>query len=40
VNHLALNLRFNTMNIADTLERIAEKALPEFHSKEKENQDV
>ncbi|MEM5564720.1 LLM class oxidoreductase [Psychroserpens sp. AS72] len=33
VNHLALNLRFNTRNIDATLERIAEKVLPEFHLK-------
>ena len=32
VNHLALNLRFNTMTIDDTLERIAKQVLPEFHS--------
>ena len=33
VNHLALNLRFNTMNFDDTLERISKHVLPEFHSK-------
>lgn len=33
VNHLALNLRFNSMNINDTLERIATHVLPEFHNK-------
>ena len=32
VNHLALNLRFNTMTMNDTLERIAKQVLPEFHS--------
>lgn len=32
VNHLALNLRFNTMNMDDTLERISKQVLPEFHS--------
>ena len=36
VNHLALNLRFNTMNIDDTLERIAKQVLPEFHLSNKE----
>ncbi|MDO7173543.1 LLM class oxidoreductase [Mariniflexile sp. AS56] len=36
VNHLALNLRFNTMDINDTLERIAAHVLPEFHSTEKQ----
>tara|TARA_R110002049_G_scaffold88627_9_gene223518 strand:- start:3039 stop:4016 length:978 start_codon:yes stop_codon:yes gene_type:complete len=36
INHLALNLRFNTMNIEDTLERIAKQVLPEFHSNKKE----
>ncbi|GGZ69997.1 LLM class oxidoreductase [Algibacter mikhailovii] len=35
VNHLALNLRFNALNIDETLERIAEKVLPEFHSNKK-----
>ncbi|KGL63424.1 LLM class oxidoreductase [Polaribacter sp. Hel1_85] len=35
VNHLALNLRFNAMNIDETLELIAHKILPEFHSLEK-----
>lgn len=32
VNHLALNLRFNTMNMDETLEQIAKQVLPEFHS--------
>ncbi|MFD0836222.1 LLM class oxidoreductase [Mariniflexile aquimaris] len=32
VNHLALNLRFNTMNMDKTLEQIATKVLPEFHN--------
>lgn len=32
VNHVALNLRFNTHKIEDTLERLAEKVLPKFHS--------
>ncbi|ULC58202.1 LLM class oxidoreductase [Flaviramulus sp. BrNp1-15] len=35
VNHLALNLRFNTMHIDHTLEQIAKHVLPEFHSTEK-----
>ncbi|MFD2823527.1 LLM class oxidoreductase [Lacinutrix iliipiscaria] len=33
VNHLALNLRFNTMHVEDTLELIAKNVLPEFHNK-------
>ena len=33
VNHLTLNLRFNTMNMDATLERIAKRVLPEFHTK-------
>ena len=32
-NHLALNLRFNTMNMDETLERISKNVFPEFHSK-------
>ena len=32
VNHLALNLRFNSMNMDKTLELIAKDVLPEFHS--------
>ncbi|MBQ0786189.1 MAG: LLM class oxidoreductase [Oceanihabitans sp.] len=32
VNHLALNLRFNTRNMDTTSDCIAEKVLPEFHS--------
>lgn len=35
VNHLAINLRFNAMNIDDTLEQIAKHVLPEFHATEK-----
>ena len=31
VNHLALNLRFNTMDMKETLNIIAEKAFPLFH---------
>jgi len=31
VNHVALNLRFNDLNIPKTLEKIASKALPHFH---------
>ncbi|WP_327018438.1 LLM class oxidoreductase [Croceibacter atlanticus] len=31
VNHLALNLRFNTMAINTTLEQISKEVLPEFH---------
>lgn len=35
VNHVAINLRFNAMNIEKTLEKIAEKLLPQFHMNEK-----
>jgi len=31
VNHLALNFRFNSAKIEDTLDRIAKELLPEFH---------
>ncbi len=31
VNHIALNLRFNTNNIEQTLEQLAAKVLPHFH---------
>lgn len=31
VNHLALNLRFNTMDMTATLERLASRVLPHFH---------
>lgn len=33
VNHLAFNLRFNTEHIEQTLEKLAAKVLPHFHSK-------
>lgn len=36
VNHLALNLRFNSMNMDETLEQIATHVLPEFHINIKE----
>lgn len=32
VNHVALNLRFNSMNMEDTLYALAEQVLPHFHS--------
>lgn len=32
VNHIGLNLRFNTANIEETLERLSEKILPHFHT--------
>ncbi|WP_273447719.1 LLM class oxidoreductase [Neolewinella agarilytica] len=35
VNHLAINLRFDTGNTEDTLERLAEHVLPNFHSADK-----
>ncbi|MBC2846718.1 LLM class oxidoreductase [Winogradskyella flava] len=31
VNHVAINLRFNTNKIEDTLNQLAEKVLPHFH---------
>ncbi len=31
VNHIAINLRFNSGSIEKTLEKIAEKVLPHFH---------
>ena len=38
VNHVALNLRFNSANIEQTLEALAEKVMPHFHkNKEKTN---
>jgi len=33
VNHIAINLRFNSMDMEQTLEKIAEKIFPEFHTK-------
>ena len=35
VNHVAINLRFNSRNIETTLEDLAEKVIPHFHLKEK-----
>lgn len=32
VNHVALNLRFNTIDIEETLHRISEEVIPHFHS--------
>ncbi|OIQ40531.1 MAG: LLM class oxidoreductase [Bacteroidetes bacterium MedPE-SWsnd-G1] len=32
VNHVALNLRFNSLSIEETLNKIASKVLPNFHS--------
>ena len=31
VNHVALNLRFNQMDIEKTMEHLARDVLPEFH---------
>ena len=31
VNHVLINLRFNTRKIEETLERLASKLLPHFH---------
>ncbi len=36
VNHVAINLRFNGAAIEETLERLAEKILPYFHTTQKE----
>ena len=36
VNHVALNLRFNLMNMIESLERISNTVLPLFHTIEKE----
>lgn len=33
VNHIALNLRFNTSSIEKTMETLAEKVLSQFHNK-------
>ena len=35
VNHIGLNLRFSSLSIERTLELLAEKVLPHFHTKEK-----
>lgn len=40
VNHVALNLRFNSGDITDTLEQLATKVLPHFHSSNKEKTQV
>ena len=36
VNHVSINLRFNSIDMGLTLERLAEKVLPEFQSNKKE----
>lgn len=36
VNHVAINLRFNSRNIETTMKELAEKVLPHFHFKTKE----
>lgn len=36
VNHLAFNLRFNQADVEQTLEKLATKVLPHFHSTKKE----
>ena len=36
VNHVAINLRFNGAAIEETLERLADKILPYFHTAQKE----
>ncbi|MEM6265457.1 MAG: LLM class oxidoreductase [Bacteroidota bacterium] len=37
VNHVALNLRFNSANIERTLEQLAQKVLPHFHTHQPEH---
>lgn len=36
VNHVGINLRFNSRNMEETLELLGEKVLPHFHTTEKE----
>ncbi|MCK0145778.1 hypothetical protein MWU78_09000 [Arenibacter sp. F26102] len=36
VNHVSINLRFNSNSMERSLERLAEKVLPEFQSNKKE----
>lgn len=36
VNHVALNLRFNSQNIEESLEALGEKVLPHFHKNQQE----
>ncbi len=36
VNHVAINLRFNAMNMESTLDKLANKVLTQFHEKSKE----
>ena len=38
VNHVAINLRFNSASIEHTLERLANKVLPHFHSDNKKGE--
>ncbi|WP_400079019.1 LLM class oxidoreductase [Winogradskyella sp. R77965] len=40
VNHVAINLRFNKNKIEDTLQQLAEKVLPHFHSELKQESTV
>jgi len=40
VNHVAINLRFNSRNIEATLEELADKVLPHFHSSTKEENKI
>ncbi|MDT0557150.1 hypothetical protein RM697_00735 [Ichthyenterobacterium sp. W332] len=37
VNHVAINLRFNTRTIEDTLRELSEKIVPHFHSEMTQN---
>ena len=36
INHVMINLRFNSRNIEETLEDLAKKVLPQFHLNENE----
>ncbi|MEM9936889.1 MAG: LLM class oxidoreductase [Bacteroidota bacterium] len=40
VNHVGINLRFNTLDMEATLEKLGEKVLPHFHLSEKEQTNV
>lgn len=36
INHVAINLRFNSRNMEETLEQLAKKVLPQFHKNKEE----
>ncbi|MEL6559244.1 MAG: LLM class oxidoreductase [Bacteroidota bacterium] len=37
VNHIALNLRFNQLDLVETLQKLADEVLPHFHKKSETN---